>query len=378
MRLGLSICRVLTQIVRFYRRPVRIVGTIALLLMPAACAFCVQNIIPPQAVENTSFCAQYITEGKLDEAEARAKIAIEFAPKYAEAWNCRGLVEYRRGHLELAIEYFKRSLSYRNDFAEAHNNMGSVMVNEMRDYGAGEDQFRQALEIDPGYVDARFNLAMTLYYEKRPEEAHDQFLRCLELQPNACGCRMFMGILSLDKKDWADARAHFEKLVQICPNDPNAYYNLGFAYFQLGRCQEAYNGFVSALSLKPDYLEARKNLIASMDCLGKQDSAVERLMNKIRDNPGDPELHYKLGAIWEDKQQYDGARNEYLNVLRIKPDYKIAYYRLARLFDRNYQKDETIRFCQKFVDLLRDEPLAAEKAWCINRVKELHFGPSGQ
>jgi hypothetical protein len=63
--------------------------------------------------------------------------------------------------------------------------------------------------------------------------------------------------------------------------------------------------------------------------------------------------------------------------VKIRPDFKVAYYRLARLADRNLDKDDTIRFCQKFVDLLRDEPLAAEKSWCISRVRELQFG-SGQ
>lgn len=374
MRMFYFICHKVKLIINFYRRPVRLLGTIALLFTPTACAFCVQNVIPKEAIDNASFCSQYVTEGKLAEAEARAKLAIEFAPKYAEAWNCRGLVEYHRGHLELAVQYFKRALAYRNDFAEAHNNVGAVMMNEMREYGQAEEEFRVALEIDPGYVNARVNLGLTLLYQERYDEARDQYMRCLELQPNACDCRMGLGVLSLNKKDWADARAHFEKLIQICPDDPHGFYNLGYSQLQLSRCQDAYNSFVSALAIKPDYLEARKNLTAAMDCLGKQDSAIDRLLKKIRDNPGDPELHYKLGTIWEDKKQYDAARSEYFNVLRLKPDYKIVYYRLARLFDRNYQKEETISYCQKFVDLLRDEPLAAEKAWCIKRVQSLHFG----
>jgi tetratricopeptide (TPR) repeat protein len=368
------LCRVPSRVVRFYRRPIRVVGTIALLAMPAACAFCVEHVVPPQAVENTTFCVQYVTEGKLDEAESRAKLAIEFSPKYAEAWNCRGLVEYHRGHLDLAIDDFKRAISYKNDFAEAHNNLGAIFMNERREYAEAEDQFRNALEIDPGYVSARANLGLTLYYEQNLDEAKDQFMRCLELKPDDCGCRMGMGIIAIAHKDWADCRDHFEKHTQICPSSAEGYYNLGYCYFQLGRCREAYNAFISSLAIKEDYIEARQNLVTAMDCLGRQDAAVQRLMDKIRQNPGDAELHFKLGSMWEDKQEYDNARAEFSNVIKIKPDDKLAYYRLARLYNRNNQKDETITYCQKFVDLLRDEPWAEEKSWCISRVKELQFG----
>ncbi len=374
MKLLSRFARLCARLGAFYRRPVRVVGTVALLAMPMACAYCVENTIHPSAQENTAFCSQYLSENKLNEAEARAKLALEYSPKYAEAWNCRGLVEYHRGHLELAVEYFKRAISFKRDFAEAYNNLGAIWLNDRREYVKAEEQFRSALEVDPGFVNSRVNLGLALLYQQRYEEAKDQYMRCLELQPDACDCRMGMGYVSLNQKDWSDARAHFERLVQICPDDADAYYHLGLAQYQLSRCQDAYNAFVSALVLSPGHLEAKKNLMAATECIGRQDAAVERLMSKIRDNPGDAELHFKLGTLWDEKRQYDNAKSEYLNVARLQPNYKVVYYRLARLFDRSLQKDETIAYCQKFVDVLRDEPLAAEKEWCISRVRELQYG----
>jgi len=375
MRSGSFVRRQIAALVRFYSRPVRVAGTIALFLMPAACAFCVEHTIPPQAVDNATWCAKYVNNGDLDQAEARAKLAIEFSPKYAEAWNCRGLVEYRRGHLDLAIDYIKRALAYKNDFAEALNNLGAILMNERREYPQAENLFRSALQVDPGYPNARINLGLVLLYQDKGNEARDQYLRCLELDPNTCDCRMGLGVLALKAKDFGEACAQFEKHTQICPDIAEGFYNLGFCQMQRGRCQEAYSGFVGALALKPDYLEARKNLTAAMDCLGRQDAAAQRLLDKIKEDPGNPELHFKLGSMWEDKQEYEKARGEFTSVVKLKADYKVAYYRLARLADRNLDRDDTVRFCQKFVDLVRDEPLAAEKAWCTSRVRELQFGP---
>src|SRR5690349_1345217 len=106
---------------RWLNQPVRLVGMFLLACMPSACGYCVPTTIHPQAQQHTAFCAEYYREGKLTEAEARCKIAREFSPKYAEPVNLLGLIEYSRGHIDLARQYFKDALSLKSDFAEAHN-----------------------------------------------------------------------------------------------------------------------------------------------------------------------------------------------------------------------------------------------------------------
>src|SRR5688572_33415973 len=115
-----------------------------------SCAFCVDNTINPIAEEHVHFGVQYLSEGKLVEAESRCKIAIEYAPKYAEPYNCLGLVEYHRAHHDRAIDLFKTAISLKSDFPEALNNLGAIYL-ERREYPVACDMFKQAIEIDPGY-----------------------------------------------------------------------------------------------------------------------------------------------------------------------------------------------------------------------------------
>jgi tetratricopeptide (TPR) repeat protein len=364
-----------SSVARFHRRPIRVVGIIALALMPAACGLCVENIIPDQAVENTAFCAQYIAEDKLTEAEARCKIAIEYSSTYAEPHNLMGLIHYKRGHIERAVESFKHAIALRNDFAEAYNNLGGIFM-ERREYLPAEDQFREALSIDPGHVDARANLAKTLYYQHRDDDAREQYLRCIELDPNYCECRMGLGVLTLAKREFDEARTHFKKHTEICPDDAQGFYSYGFTNFEMGRCQDATDAFVAALSLNPAHLESRKAIVEAYDCLGKQDGALKVWIDKIRQNPGDPEPHYQLGTLYEDRQDYSRALTEYLNTIKLRADYIGAYYRAARIYNQQVQTQDTITYCQKFVDLQRDNTMAKERDWCISRVKELQYGNS--
>ena len=357
---------------RWVKRPVRLLGLLVLGVMPNACAFCIHDPINPQARDHTAFCAQYYREGKLVEAEARCRLAREFAPKYAEPVNLLGLIEYTRGHLDLARNYYKEALALKEDFAEAHNNLGAVSM-QRREYADAVDSFKQALEIDPGYVNARVNLALCHLYEGDGDSARDEYLKCIELQPKACDCRQGLGVLAASKQDFEEAKVQFTRMTEVCPDNATGYYNLCQTFYDMGQCGNALEACMKAIAIKTDYLEARKNLTAATECLALEDGAIKEYTDKIRRNPGNAELHFNLGIVYAEKHLVEAALNEFLNVIKLKPDYALAYYRAARIYDEQVRTDDTIRMCKQFVDLLRDSKLAEQKDWCVLRVKELQF-----
>ena len=282
------------------------------------------------------------------------------------------MIEIARGHVDRAEEHFKRSLSFRNDFPEALNNLGFVHL-DRRNYEQACDLFKQALEIDPGYQIARRNFATCLMYTGEPERARAEYLKCVELDPDFCDCKLGLGALALATEDFKEARIHFEGTIKSCPQVPEGYFNLCWTEFQLGRCASAVDACTQALVLNPDYIEARKNLTEAYECLALQDGAIKTLIDDLRNNPGDPELHFKLGAIYEDEQLWDRAVNEFQNAYKLDPNYVMAYFRAARVLDRMLRAEETIAHCQRFIDLVRDPKYDRQKNWCIDRVKELQF-----
>lgn len=352
--------------------PVRVVGMLLLATMPAACAFCVADPINPQARDHTAFCAQYYRENKLTEAEARCRLAREFAPKYAEPVNLLGLIEYSRGHLDLARQYYKEALALKQDFAEAHNNLGAVSM-QRREYADAVDSFKQALEVDPGYVNARVNLALCHLYDGDGDAARNEYLKCLELQPTACDCRQGLGFLAASKRDYEESKVQFQKMTEVCPDSPTGFYNLCQTFYDMGQCGNALEACMKAVSLQPDHLEARKNLTAATECLALEDGAIKEFTEKIKRNPGNAELHFNLGIVYAEKHLVEAALNEFLNTIKLKPDYALAYYRAARIYDEQVRTDDTIRLCKQFVDLLRGEKLAEQRDWCVARVKELQY-----
>jgi tetratricopeptide (TPR) repeat protein len=361
-------CR-LKRSTRFY---VAIIFGLLVMNALGGCSSCLSNMVPEAAKGHNTFCAQYIAEDKLVEAESRCKLAIEYAPKYAEPYNLLGIIAYKRGQKEVAKNHFKKALALKNNFAEAYNNLGGIFL-EDHEFGIACDQFKESLEVDPGYVNARVNLGLCYLYDHKPAKSKAEYLKCLELDPNNCDCRLGMGTLAINAKDYEDAKIMFQKMTETCPNRPEGFYNLCWTLYNLGRCGDAVNSCMTALALKSDYIEARKNLAASYECLALQDSAVQKYVDQIRTNPGDPELHYTLGVAYDDRGLKENALNEFLNTIKLDPKHGLARYRAARIYDQQLHSEETIEMCKQFVDLLSSNRYPNEKAWCISRVKELQY-----
>jgi len=74
--------------------------------------------------------------------------------------------QYQRGtdllvahHYPEAIDQFRAALTWNADSAEAHNNLGIALASVDR-LDDATDQFKRELAIEPGFEDARRNLAM--------------------------------------------------------------------------------------------------------------------------------------------------------------------------------------------------------------------------
>ena len=100
-------------------------------------------------------------QGKLDEAVACYRRALELKPDFAEAHNNLGNALKDQGKLDEAVACYRRALELKPDYAEAHNNLG----NALKDQGKLDEAvacYRRALELKPDYAEAHSNLGSAL------------------------------------------------------------------------------------------------------------------------------------------------------------------------------------------------------------------------
>ena len=121
--------------------------------------------------------------GRLEEAIAQFRKALEMEPHDADAHYKLGIALIGSGRLEEAIEQYRKALKLNPDKAEARNNLGTALLG----CGRLDDavaQYRRALQIKPDYADAHYNLGLALAGCGRIEEAIGQYDEVLDIDPD--------------------------------------------------------------------------------------------------------------------------------------------------------------------------------------------------
>jgi len=83
---------------------------------------------------------------------------LRINPDYAEAHNNLGSALIQTGHALEAIDHFKQALRMNPNSADTHNNLGAALA-QMGRISEAIKEVKAALRINPGYIDARNNLA---------------------------------------------------------------------------------------------------------------------------------------------------------------------------------------------------------------------------
>ncbi len=148
--------------------------------------------------------AESLSQGRLDDAYAWARKAIETDPKFLASYNTLGVI-YRHHH-------------NRNE---------------------AETTLRYALGVEPGNTDVMSNLAVVLNDEGRTGEAEALMAKVKELQPYPPFYFFNLGMAAMQRADYKQARDYFAREL-----DRDAYYHefhfwIAAAYLGLGEIAQA-------------------------------------------------------------------------------------------------------------------------------------------
>lgn len=192
------------------------------------------------------------------EAIAAARSLGQARPNYARVYNRMGTEFLEAGKLTEAIAQFKLALEADPTHAGAYNNLG--VAYERMGSEEAQSQFEKAVQLNPDFTHAHFNLARILMQKGRDAEAMAELQRTIQIDPNHVGALNMLGTALGRQQQFAEAATCLERALRIDPNHAEARSNLGAAYAGQGRLREAVAQFEAALRIDPDDPEALENL----------------------------------------------------------------------------------------------------------------------
>jgi Flp pilus assembly protein TadD len=142
----------------------------------------VLELAPDNLLALTNLGVVEFADGKSAEAEKLLKRAVQIRIENAPAWLTLGILYMDQGRLDESLAALTQSLAQDSGNPRARNYLG-VVIGRKGWYDGAQSELRKAVEIDPNYSDAHFNLAY-FYLERKPpliELARRHYFRSIEL-----------------------------------------------------------------------------------------------------------------------------------------------------------------------------------------------------
>ncbi len=187
--------------------------------------------------------------GRLPEAEAMYRQALQAAPDHPDALHLLGAVAHQAGRNDLAIELSRRSVAM--DPSNPHY-LGQLAF-VLQAGGNPEEAiacYRRALAIDPRSPELHFHLALALGAQGHRAEAMAGYREALRLEPGHSDARNNLGLELQAMGRLDEALVCFRSAVASRPGNAPAHNNLGNVLDALGDAQAALASYQRALELE--------------------------------------------------------------------------------------------------------------------------------
>lgn len=119
-----------------------------------------------------------------------------------------------------------------------------------------EQELLQAVELNPGLLNARLILAEIYLREKNRKLASEQIEIALKLAPRHLKALTLQGSLKILEGDLEEAEAACKKVLELNPNYPLGHVRMGLVYNLMKQQEDALKSFQKALELNPFQIDA--------------------------------------------------------------------------------------------------------------------------
>ena len=235
-----------------------------------------------------------------------------YALAYAELGHAYGMLSFGLTPDENAAKFralTQKALELDGELAEAHINLGDIRFYGDWDWSGGEAEFRHAVELDPGSVDAQEHYAICLWVLARYEDAAEEMRRALRLDPLSPRLNAELGSILRDQGDPQAAIPHYQKALEAEPAYAATFADLGAVYEELGRHQEAMAAYMRAASLNGEDPATVKLFGDAFDSAGMHGYWTKRLEQLQAQAKRQPISPLAFASIYVHLGQYDEALN---------------------------------------------------------------------
>jgi Flp pilus assembly protein TadD len=177
---------------------------------------------PKKAVEELEKARAAARDSKFDEAMPHVDKAIELYPKFAEAYNDRGLIERRQNRLEDAEKSFRKAMELDPHWISPYTTLATILMNK----SACPETLKvttEVLKLDPSLGPMHYFSAVCYDSAGNLVEAEKEGLAAEKTdRTHNPHIQMVLGRIYEEAGKTADAVARYKKFIEMTPGTPDA------------------------------------------------------------------------------------------------------------------------------------------------------------
>lgn len=244
----------------------------------------------------------------------------------AEAHNVLGLMLGRKSAPgDEVVAAFREAIRTRPDYAEAHNNLGLVLLQAGNDE-EGIAALREAVRIAPDYAEARTNLGAALT-PTDVEAAIKELEEAVRLAPGSAKALFNLAVAYGTNPAHGAAKEieYLTKVIEMAPDFPRAHLALGKALLQEGKAPEAVAALQNAVKLEPEGGEANYQLGLALVRAGRKEEGAAQLKRgrelvAAGDRAQNALLDVADGRAALDRGDLDEAVSKFRRAIQLRPE----------------------------------------------------------
>ena len=249
----------------------------------------------------------------------------------------------RAGRLEEALAAARIAVEKRPDHADTYATLGALLISTER-FIEAEEILGRALEIDPSHKENRHNIAEMLRVQSRYEEALEAYRAVIEIDPEHARAHAYMGDVLVRLHRYADAVESLNKALTLIkaapslrPNLPTAgllHALLGKASWGLGRLEAGDEYFRRALELDPNNMVTIEYVAASHFRQKRYRQALDLFRTLLEIDPERAATHAHIGATLYFLGRTEEAIRSLERALSLDPTLEMARTNLKEMRKR--------------------------------------------
>ena len=214
----------------------------------------------------------YLEVGDNKAAQDQFKRSLEIEAN-ARRFTLLGVAQMRLDLIEVARESFGQAIDLDPSYEEASYNL--ALTHRDDDLAKAGRLFEKALELDPQYASAHRELGWVFRKLDERDKAEFHLLRAIALDASDGWAYIYLGNLLWGNLDLSSAERFFLKATEVWPDDSTPYWCLAIFYEYTDRAREADLFYEQAVRLNPD--DPQANLRFGLYLKETRDSAKAKI-----------------------------------------------------------------------------------------------------